>query len=136
MGEDEQQPYVTKTGKVLSDAEIETLADEAERGYDVSHLKESVRRWECTKSFYLTAGRLSVEAELNLTRKSVRLVARGPEGQRGYSHHCFVQAEKVSGAIDASREILDGLLAPYGVEYLVYESSARVVRPGEGYLRR
>lgn len=31
-------PYVTKTGRVLTDADIEALADEAERGYDVSHL--------------------------------------------------------------------------------------------------
>jgi hypothetical protein len=29
---------VTKSGKVLTDADIEALADEAERGYDVSHL--------------------------------------------------------------------------------------------------
>ena len=32
-------PWVTKTGKVLTDADIEALADEAEQGYDVSHLK-------------------------------------------------------------------------------------------------
>lgn len=31
---------VTKTGKVLTDDDIQALADEAERGYDVSHLKE------------------------------------------------------------------------------------------------
>jgi predicted DNA-binding transcriptional regulator YafY len=30
--------YVTKTGRVLTDADFEALADEAERGYDVSHL--------------------------------------------------------------------------------------------------
>jgi hypothetical protein len=34
------RPYVTKSGRVLSDADIEALADEAERGYDVSELKE------------------------------------------------------------------------------------------------
>jgi hypothetical protein len=28
-------PLVTKAGKVLADADIEALADEAERGYDV-----------------------------------------------------------------------------------------------------
>lgn len=32
--------YVTKTGKVLTDEDLEKLADEAERGYDVSHLKD------------------------------------------------------------------------------------------------
>lgn len=31
--------YTTKTGKVLSDADIEAMADEAERGYDVEELK-------------------------------------------------------------------------------------------------
>ena len=30
--------YRTKTGRILTDAEIEALADEAERGYDVTHL--------------------------------------------------------------------------------------------------
>lgn len=37
---DEQ--YVTQTGKVLTDSEIDALADEAERGYDVSALKPPV----------------------------------------------------------------------------------------------
>lgn len=32
------EKYVTKSGKVLTDADIEAFADEAERGYDVSHL--------------------------------------------------------------------------------------------------
>jgi|KBSMisStaDraftv2_1062788.scaffolds.fasta_scaffold173882_4 hypothetical protein len=36
----EKLTYRTKTGKVLTDAEIQALADEAEAGYDVSHLKE------------------------------------------------------------------------------------------------
>lgn len=36
------KPYRTRTGKVLSDADIEAMADEAERGYDVEVLK--VRR--------------------------------------------------------------------------------------------
>ena len=33
------EPYRTKTGKVLTDADIEAMADEAERGYDVETLK-------------------------------------------------------------------------------------------------
>lgn len=32
------EPIRTKTGKVLTDADIQALADEAERGYDISHL--------------------------------------------------------------------------------------------------
>lgn len=31
--------YRTKTGKVLTDAEIDAMADEAEHGYDVEQLK-------------------------------------------------------------------------------------------------
>lgn len=33
------EAYVTMTGKVLTDADIEALADEAQRGYDVSRLR-------------------------------------------------------------------------------------------------
>ena len=33
------RPYRTKTGKVLADADIETLATEVERDYDVATLK-------------------------------------------------------------------------------------------------
>lgn len=33
------KPYRTKTGKVLTDADIETLATEVERDYDVAPLK-------------------------------------------------------------------------------------------------
>lgn len=33
-----QGPLTTKTGKVLTDSDIQALADEAEKGYDVSHL--------------------------------------------------------------------------------------------------
>ena len=45
--------YVTKTGKVLTDADIQALADEAERGYDVSHLigkpqECRAKRWKGT----------------------------------------------------------------------------------------
>jgi hypothetical protein len=36
--EDISEEYVTKSGRVLTDADIQELADEAERGYDVSHL--------------------------------------------------------------------------------------------------
>jgi hypothetical protein len=33
------EQFITKSGKVLTDADIEALADEAERGYDVSQLR-------------------------------------------------------------------------------------------------
>jgi hypothetical protein len=33
------KPYKTKTGKVLTDVDVEAMADQAERGYDVETLK-------------------------------------------------------------------------------------------------
>lgn len=33
-----EQTFTTKSGRVLTDADIWKLSDEAERGYDVSHL--------------------------------------------------------------------------------------------------
>lgn len=39
--DDIMPPYRTKTGKWLTDEDIEALADEAERGYDVSQLSRS-----------------------------------------------------------------------------------------------
>ncbi|MCU1460930.1 MAG: hypothetical protein JWO37_1005 [Acidimicrobiales bacterium] len=38
MSDDEPRVCVTKSGWVLPDADIEALADEAERGYDVDWL--------------------------------------------------------------------------------------------------
>ena len=40
---DKSKPFKTKTGKVLTDADIEAMADEAERGYDVEMLKSRRR---------------------------------------------------------------------------------------------
>lgn len=40
---DEDETYRTRTGKVLTDADIEALADEAERGYDIEGLKARQR---------------------------------------------------------------------------------------------
>jgi uncharacterized protein (DUF4415 family) len=40
---DKPKTYTTKTGKVLTDAEIEAMAAEAERGYDVQALKSRRR---------------------------------------------------------------------------------------------
>ena len=36
---DEPRTYRTKTGRILTDADIEALADEAERGYDVEQYR-------------------------------------------------------------------------------------------------
>ena len=37
------KPHTTKTGRTLSDTDIEALANEAERGYDVEELKQRRR---------------------------------------------------------------------------------------------
>ena len=39
----DRKSHTTKTGRILSDAEIEALADEAERGYDVEELQQRRR---------------------------------------------------------------------------------------------
>lgn len=39
----DKKPAKTKTGRVLTDADIDLLADEAERGYDVNILKKRRR---------------------------------------------------------------------------------------------
>lgn len=40
---DSHPPYRTRTGKILTDADIEAIADEAERGYDFEALKKRRR---------------------------------------------------------------------------------------------
>jgi Ribbon-helix-helix protein, copG family len=40
---DETKAYRTKTGRVLTDPEVEGMADEAEQGYDVEELKSRRR---------------------------------------------------------------------------------------------
>lgn len=40
---DKPKTYMTKSGKIITDADIEQLADEAERGYDVEELKSRRR---------------------------------------------------------------------------------------------
>lgn len=40
---DSSKTYQTKTGKILTDADIEAMADEAEHGYDVKVLKSRRR---------------------------------------------------------------------------------------------
>lgn len=41
--------YTIRSGKILTDEDIERLADEAERGYDVEHLIRRVAREEAQK---------------------------------------------------------------------------------------
>ena len=40
---EKMKPYKTKTGKVLTDTDIESMADDAERGFDVETLKSRRR---------------------------------------------------------------------------------------------
>jgi hypothetical protein len=35
-----EPPFITKSGKMLTDADIQALANEAERGYDVESLRQ------------------------------------------------------------------------------------------------
>lgn len=42
--DDDEVVAVTKTGRKMTHADFEALADEAERGYDVSHLTQTERQ--------------------------------------------------------------------------------------------
>jgi hypothetical protein len=96
-----------------------------------------MRKWECTKSFFIIKGpRFTREQVIDLVRSDIRQVGTGPDGEQAFSFFTYLQAEKSTDAIEESREMLDEILEPYGVEIFVYESSARVVRPGSDYLRR
>lgn len=44
------EPLVTRSGRTMTDDEVEALADEAERGYDVSHLAIAPDRRSALKS--------------------------------------------------------------------------------------
>lgn len=72
--------YRTSTGRVLTDADVEALADEAEHGYDVSHLMrgedwlaDARRRVEGSKraSFYTPSSYASKD-EVGELRRAVR----------------------------------------------------------------
>lgn len=84
-----------------------------------------IRRWECGKQFVLTGGSLNPAAESNLTRKDVRFVGAGPGGEPAYSYTCVLEAETGADAYDRASGLLAALLAPYGVEIFVYESTVR-----------
>ena len=130
---EEGEPYVTKTGKVLTDDDIEALSAEAEQGYDVQHLvaaKGAARHWECVKQLVLTSGALSAETQKELIRHGLRNIGPGQNGEQAYSYQCFVDTASAGDALVQSNQMLRYLLAPYGVEMMVYDSSARVVRAG------
>lgn len=44
--QDDEYPIVTKSGRKLYKEDIDALADEAERGYDISHLVKAQRALE------------------------------------------------------------------------------------------
>jgi hypothetical protein len=121
------EPYVTKTGKVLSDADIEKLSEEAERGYDVERLME--RFWFCRKRFtveYSGPGSgPDLEAELALYEAGIR---RSPTPGE-YRWSATVGAETAADAALVSRNALLELLRPYGVEEIVVvDSAVRLIR--------
>jgi hypothetical protein len=84
-----------------------------------------IRRWECGKLFVLTEGSLNAAAESNLTRKDVRFVGLGPGGEPAYAYTSVLEAETGADAYDRASELLAALMAPYGVEIFVYESTVR-----------
>ncbi len=97
---------------------------------------EVMRRWECTRTFVVTKGKLHRAIELNLRENNIRYVGRDPDGGLAYFHFATVEAEVYHVAQAQTRQMLDELLAPTGVEITITDVSVRILRPGEEYLRR
>lgn len=125
MGEEppQGQPYVTKTGRELSDAEIEALSAEAERGYDVSHLLAvpEVYSWDVSLKFRLTRGEFDLSAESALYAEGVRR-----EIDAGaFRYVCYVETtHPLVAQAEAHTKLVD-LLRGYHVGVFVFD--ARVV---------
>lgn len=122
MGEEppQGQPYVTKTGRELSDADIQALADEAERGYDVSHLLAvpEVYSWDVSLKFRLTRGEFDLSAES-------ALYAEGVRREMPFRYACYVETtHSLVAQAEAHTKLVD-LLRGYHVGVFVFD--ARVV---------
>lgn len=122
MGEEppQDQPYVTKTGRELSDDEVEALAAEAERGFDVSHLRDGqqVYRWDVSLKFRLTRGEFDLSAES-------ALYAEGVRREMPFRYACYVETtHSLVAQAEAHTKLVD-LLRGYHVGVFVFD--ARVV---------
>jgi hypothetical protein len=107
------EPYVTKTGREMSDAEIEGLAAEAERGYPV---------WRCTLRFELRHGELNREADSHLTKRGIRRVV--PLSDGGYIYECTVPGVDFVGGLAHAKLNLSAILNPYDVLHEVVDAKA------------
>lgn len=95
-------PFMTKTDRELSDADIEALSAEAEGGYDVSHLLAvpEMYRWDVGLKFRLTRGEFDLDAEHALYAEGVRREMHAGafryvsyvEAPTGVTAHAMVQA--------------------------------------------
>ena len=70
---DDTKAYRTKTGKVLTDADIDAMADEAERDYDVEALKARRRG----RPMLGSAPAEVVPVRLDPDLKDLRVIPRG-----------------------------------------------------------
>lgn len=125
-------PYRTKTGRELSDAEIEALADEAERGYDVADLAAlqsgeapAIHRWDVSQKFVLTDGEFGVDAEAALYKEGVRREMH----PGNFRYACYVGAPTAQTAQACAQAMLLDRLRPYGIGIFVFD--VRVVALGE-----
>ncbi|MFD7157983.1 hypothetical protein ACFV9C_25500 [Kribbella sp. NPDC059898] len=84
-----------------------------------------MRRWACSAQFELTAGELSNEAHLYLTKKSLR---RAPHKPGHYVFTRTIDAEGDEQAVLAFRGELRATLGPYGVGFEVYSLQITEVR--------
>lgn len=86
-------------------------------------------RWETTTAVLVTSGELTEEQEKVLLRDGdIRFVGYGEPPCKAYSQFWFVNAASAWAASLSAASRLDGFLAGYGLEYMVYHTSAHAHR--------
>lgn len=91
--------------------------------------EEVTFRWETTISVLVTKGELTREQEKTLlVDGDIRFVGYGEPPCKAYSQFWFVDAPSAWAACLSAASRLDGFLAGYGLEYIVYHTSGHAQR--------
>lgn len=109
------QRYVTATGKVLSEEELQAYVEEAERGYDVP--EPELCRWDVHQKFRVTRGQLGLAGEQALYAEGVRREIHGG----AFRWACSLDATHSLVAQAHALTLLTDLLQPYDVGIFVFD---------------
>jgi hypothetical protein len=115
-------PLTTKTGKVLTEEELQGYVEEAERGYDVVPRSAIVSepdlcRWDIAQKFVLRRGALGVAAESALYAEGVRREMH----PGNFRWACSLDSTHALVAQAHAHELLIDLLRPYDVGIFVFD---------------